>query len=119
MNDPTYVPTASATASTWPDAQQPPALSQQALDEQLARRLAFEEGQAASVSPYGPGQQWYQQPYVQRYNTRGTGNWGGWGGSQVQTPQGGQRDTMTELQEGFSKIAECEALSLISTVQKT
>ncbi|KAL4073719.1 hypothetical protein J3A83DRAFT_4371020 [Scleroderma citrinum] len=130
MNDPTYI--SSTLPAPPPTIQQQPLLSgptQEELDEQFARRLALEEEQAARAwstdrqPGWGPPPQQQQQAGYQTYQPRrgngrgwGASSWGSWGGGQSQTtqPQGqnGQRDTMTEFQEGFNKIAECEVLVL-------
>ena len=116
MNDPTYI----SSAAPPPTAQPQPDPTQQDLDEQLARRLALEEEQAAGAwsADRQPGRDHQQQAGYQAYQPRsgsgrgwGSSSWGSWGGAQSQTAQsqgqGGQRDTMAEFQEGFNKIAEC------------
>ncbi|KAG1715771.1 hypothetical protein ID866_1395 [Astraeus odoratus] len=125
MNDPTYTSAAAAPPSAHSVQQQQhqPGLTQEDLDEQLARRLAFEEEQAAGawsaqrepgwgnqLPQHPPQQQAGYQTYQPRRN--GGRGWDSWNGSQGQAPQqqghGGQRDTMAEFQDGFNKIAECE-----------
>lgn len=122
MNDPTYI------SSTVPPSTAPQQLgpTQEDLDEQLARRLALEEEQAARAwsadrqpgwrHPMSPSQDQQQAGYQTYQPRRGSGrgwgssSWGSWSGAQGQTTQsqgqGGQRDTMAEFQEGFNKIAE-------------
>ncbi|KAI5114651.1 hypothetical protein M0805_005155, partial [Coniferiporia weirii] len=103
MSDPSYVP------------QHQPAPSQTDLDEQLARRLALEDQQQQAA--WHPDQQYpfagqdggRNMPYQPRVQGgayqgsrqgQGQGQWG-------DASQGsGGRDTMTEVQEQFSKIAE-------------
>lgn len=90
-------------------------LSQEALDEQLARRLALEEQQAAGQAwqpqpqPQGVGvgadDQTAYQPYQPRRGARNS--WGNQPQGQPQAPGQGGRDTMTDFQEGFNRIAEC------------
>jgi len=128
MNDPTYI------SSTVPPstASQQPGPTQEDLDEQLARRLALEEEQAARAwsadrqpgwgHPMSPSQDQQQAGYQTYQPRRGSGrgwgssSWGNWSDAQGQTTQsqgqGGQRDTMAEFQEGFNKIAECKVLFL-------
>lgn len=133
MNDPTYVP--ATPPSTIQPPQQRPGPTQEDLDEQLARRLAFEEEEAArAVSSerqpgwggVSPPQQHQQQASYQAYqprrsNDRGPGSWNGWRTEQDRTsqyPGQGQRDTMAEFQEGFYKIAETGKKTLSTLVSK-
>ncbi|KIK93236.1 hypothetical protein PAXRUDRAFT_527281 [Paxillus rubicundulus Ve08.2h10] len=124
MNDPSYVPPVPPPSQPQHEYQhtQPPGSqhpSQEALDEQLARRLALEEEQAAlqSWAPHSPGDQSYQSHRGTSGWSSGWSGWSGWSGQprgqgqqgQGQGGQGGQggRDTMSEFQDGFNRIAEC------------
>ncbi|KAH7882971.1 hypothetical protein F5I97DRAFT_158441 [Phlebopus sp. FC_14] len=131
MSDPSYMPL--AVHSDLSQFQQP---SQEDLDEELARRLALEEEQAAARyrgAPDDPQRQTWSQGRqdvgYQSYQPRrtgggwGTGAWGGWNEQsqpQAQGPQGqaGQRDTMTELQQGFNRIAESGRKTFSSVISK-
>ncbi|KAF5351747.1 hypothetical protein D9756_007631 [Leucocoprinus leucothites] len=90
MSDPNF-------KSDTPPVVQQPQMTQEDLDEQLARRLMLEEQQQA--------QQWQQRQRPHRRSSRMQGQ-------QQQQPQQpgptpvGDKDTMTEIQEQFSKYAE-------------
>lgn len=118
MNDPSFVP---------PVSQPPPSrspnqfrsdpsfdaqrLSQEALDEQFARKLAQEEQEAVAAREQAlqdmPSYIMYQ-PYQTRRG--GRNGWGGRPQGQPQTQGQGGKDTMTEFQEGFNRIAECTSV---------
>ena len=85
-------------------------LSQEALDEQLARRLALEEQQAVTQpwQPQGVEGQTMYQAYQPR---RGRNSWAGQSQGQTQI-QGQGGNTMTEFQEGFNRIAECTSVAI-------
>ncbi|KZT29152.1 hypothetical protein NEOLEDRAFT_1175458 [Neolentinus lepideus HHB14362 ss-1] len=100
MNDPDYVPQHQP---------EPPAPSQTDLDEQLARRLMLEEEQQAAAR-----HQW--APSNRRSRPQGAPQ-GGWGGPGSPS-QGGQRDTMAEFQDQFSKVAEVGKKTFSSIVSK-
>lgn len=115
MNDPSFAPPNPPPAQSPNQFQPAPSsdaqrLSQEALDEQLARRLALEDQQATT-------QAWQPQPMqgqtmYQAYQPRPAGR-NGWGGTpqgQPQTQGQGGRDTMAEFQEGFNRIAECTSV---------
>lgn len=88
MNDPNYVSTEQPQAL--------PVLSQTDLDEQFARRLMLEEEQAnweaLQQQQRAPPRQREPIPYEARVHQ--------------QPPGGGEKDTMTEIQEQLGKIAE-------------
>lgn len=117
MSDPEYV-SQSHTA-------QPPQereLSQEELDEQLARRLVFEEQQQAQIQQQAnwhpdemyPGHQYQGQNFGQRRNVPYQPRQGGAQGQEGQWSgqQGGGKDTMAEVQEQLSKFAESEIVLL-------
>lgn len=111
MSDPSFVPPTSAPPSSRsPDQSQfapsndAQRLSQEALDEQFARRLALEEQEAAQDVP----SYIMYQPYRQG---SGRNNWGSPPRRQSQTQAQGGRDTMTEFQDGFNRIAECTSVA--------
>ncbi|KAG9309233.1 hypothetical protein JVU11DRAFT_10712 [Chiua virens] len=132
MNDPSFVsPVPPPSASPNNQFQTAPSidaqrLSQEALDEQLARRLALEEQQEATTPAWQPqgveGQSMYQTYQPRR---GGRGGWGGWTGGQGGQPQvqpqtqgQGGKDTMAEFQEGFNRIAESGKKTFSSIVTK-
>jgi len=99
MSDPTFKSEAPP-----PQVQQQPQATQEELDEQLARRLMLEEQQEAQ-------QQWQiqqqrEQQRQQRPQRRTSRPQQGGGEQQAATPPMGGKDTMTEFQEQFTKIAE-------------
>ena len=113
MSDPDYV------TQLPPPQQQQQEPTQTELDEQLARRLMLEEEQAAQHQWSPPQQQiqGYQSYQSGRAATRGGGNEAGAYGNTAQRGNVQQRDTMTEFQDGFNKIAESMHLQpLISRV---
>ncbi|KAF8550841.1 hypothetical protein OG21DRAFT_1513513 [Imleria badia] len=124
MNDPSFVPPNpppapaplpnqfQAAPST--DAQR---ISQEALDEQLARRLALEEQQASTQTwqPQGVEGQTMYQAYHPR---RGRNSWAGQPQGQPQIQGQGGKDTMAEFQEGFNRIAESGKKTFSSIVTK-
>jgi hypothetical protein len=89
MNDPDYV------SAGHPQA--PPVASQTDLDEQLARRLMLEEEQEQHANWQAQQQPRRREPvpYEARVHQQQSGG-----------SAGGDKDTMTEIQEQFSKIAE-------------
>lgn len=108
MNDPSFVPPNPPPSQSPNPFQSAPSsdaqrLSQEALDEQLARRLALEE-QHSAPQPWQPqgveGQSMYQAYQPRRGGRNG-------GGGQPQTQGQGGKDTMAEFQDGFNRIAEC------------
>ena len=112
MNDPSFVPPNPPPSESPNQFQSPPSpgtqrLSQEALDEQLARRLALEEQQAAAQpwQPQGAEDQAMHQGYQPRRG--GRNGWGSQPQGQPQTQGLGGKDTMAEFQEGFNRIAEC------------
>lgn len=119
MNDPSFILPALPPAQSPRQFQSAPSdaqgLSQEALDEQLARRLALEEQQAATQAwqPQDVGGQTIYQTYQPRRG--GRNSWGDQPQGQPQTQGQGGRDTMTEFQEGFNRIAECTSLAASST----
>ncbi|KAH0828179.1 hypothetical protein J3R83DRAFT_3881 [Lanmaoa asiatica] len=123
MNDPSFVPP-TLPPSQLPNQFQPAPssdaqhLSQEALDEQLARRLALEEQQAATQSwpPQGVEGQTMYQAYQPRRG--GRNDLGGQPQGQPQTQVQGGRDTMGEFQEGFSRFAESGKKTFSSIVSK-
>ncbi|KAN0091587.1 hypothetical protein V8E55_005153 [Tylopilus felleus] len=123
MNDPSFAPPNPPPAQSPNQFQPAPSsdaqrLSQEALDEQLARRLALEDQQATT-------QAWQPQPMqgqtmYQAYQPRPAGR-NGWGGTpqgQPQTQGQGGRDTMAEFQEGFNRIAESGKKTFSSIMSK-
>ncbi|KAG2148745.1 uncharacterized protein EDB93DRAFT_1084788 [Suillus bovinus] len=101
MSDPDYV---SQPPPPPPEQREP---TQTDLDEQLARRLMLEEEQAAQNQWRPPQQGQGPQSYQSRwYDSR----------AQAVTPP--QRDTMTEFQDGFNKIAETGKRTFSSIVSK-
>ncbi|KIJ07963.1 hypothetical protein PAXINDRAFT_18872 [Paxillus involutus ATCC 200175] len=140
MNDPSYVPPVPPPPPSQPQHEyqrgQPPdsqRLSQEALDEQFARRLALEEEQAALQS-WGPQSAGDQSHQSHRGTSGWGGGWSGWsgqpqgqgqqgqgqGGQGQQGQPGGQggRDTVTEFQDGFNRIAESGKKTFTSIVSK-
>ncbi|KAG1861543.1 hypothetical protein DFJ58DRAFT_777255 [Suillus subalutaceus] len=101
-----------------PDYREP---TQTDLDEQLARRLMLEEEQAAQNQWRPPqqeqGPQYYQSRQSASRDRAGGDETGRYTGTaQVVTPP--QRDTMTEFQDGFNKIAETGKKTFSSIVSK-
>ncbi|KAH7916585.1 hypothetical protein BJ138DRAFT_1139392 [Hygrophoropsis aurantiaca] len=107
MSDPEYVSTTHASG--------PPEPSQTDLDEQLARRLMLEEEQqAAQYQRRAQSAGWpnlrdntSSQPYQSRTQ-----------GGRSPPQQQGERDTVTEFQESFNKIAESGKKTFSSIVSK-
>ncbi|KAG8214263.1 hypothetical protein J3R82DRAFT_11076 [Butyriboletus roseoflavus] len=123
MNDPSFVPPAPPLSQSPNQFQSVPSsdaqrLSQEALDEQLARRLALEEQQAASEAwpPQGAEGQTTYQAYQPRRG--GRNNLGGQSQGQPQTQGQGGKDTMGEFQEGFNRIAESGKKTFSSIMTK-
>ncbi|KAI9571741.1 hypothetical protein HD554DRAFT_2168996 [Boletus coccyginus] len=124
MNDPSFVPpNPPPSESPNQQFQSPPSsdaqrLSQEALDEQLARRLAQEEEQVASQPWQSQGVE--NQTRYQSYQSRqgGRNGWGGQPQGQPQTHGLGGKDTMAEFQEGFNRIAESGRKTFSSIVSK-
>ncbi|KAG1863785.1 hypothetical protein F4604DRAFT_1586677 [Suillus subluteus] len=114
MSDPDYV-----SQPLPPPEQREP--TQTDLDEQLARRLMLEEEQAAQNQWRSPqqeqGPQYYQSRQSASRDRAGGDETGRYTGTaQVVTPP--QRDTMTEFQDGFNKIAETGKKTFSSIVSK-
>lgn len=119
MNDPSFVPPNPPPSQSPNQFQSPPSsdahrLSQEALDEQLARRLAFEEQQAAT-QPWQPqGLEGHTMYPAYQPRRGGRDGWGGQPRGQPQTQGQGGKDSMAEFQEGFNRIAECTFLTISS-----
>ncbi|KAF8134240.1 hypothetical protein EV363DRAFT_1429853 [Boletus edulis] len=123
MNDPSFVPPNPPSAQAPNQFQSAPSsdaqrLSQEELDEQLARRLAFEEQHAATQAwqPQSVEGQTIYQPYQPRRG--GRNGWGVQPQGPPQTQGQGGRDTMAEFQEGFNRIAESGKKTFSSIVSK-
>jgi len=112
MNDPSYV------------SGEPAAPSQTELDEELARRLAQEDQEEfhANVDMSVPYEARRQAAGNRGPQRRSTGAWadapgqGQYGDGQYQ--QAGGRDTMTEMTEGFNRLAESGKKTFSSFVSK-
>jgi hypothetical protein len=76
--------------------------SQTELDEEFARQLMLEEQQQQRWQPPAQGQRAPYQPRIsgrhQQQQQSGAG------------PQGGQQDTMGDIQDQFAKIADSEQI---------
>ena len=119
MSDPSFIPPAPPPPPSALDPFQPTPtyderLSQEALDEEFARRLALEEQENATRTwtrlEDSPSYLMYQ-PYQGRRSSRSSRSGQSQSLSQSQSQQGqGGRDTMTEFQDGFNRIAECTSV---------
>lgn len=114
MSDPDYV----SQPLPQPEQHEP---TQTDLDEQLARRLMLEEEQAAQNQWRPPQQEQGPQYYQSRQSAsrdRAGGDETGRYTSTAQAVAPPQRDTMTEFQDGFNKIAETGKKTFSSIVSK-
>ncbi|KAH9058769.1 hypothetical protein EDB87DRAFT_1832410 [Lactarius vividus] len=118
MSDPDHVPSSAGAPA------QPPATTQTQLDEEFARQLMLEDeqryarGQIARQQQQQQQQQLRQFPYAQRTTTAGTPQQQDRGGSPPSPPSQRERDTMTDVQEQFNKLAESGKRTFSTLVSK-
>ncbi|KAH9176812.1 hypothetical protein EDB89DRAFT_2065594 [Lactarius sanguifluus] len=118
MSDPDHI---SAAAPA-----QPPATTQTQLDEEFARQLMLEDEQRYARDQIARQQQQQQQqqqqlrqfPYAQRTTTAGTPQQQARSGSPPSPPSQRERDTMTDVQEQFNKLAESGKRTFSTLVSK-
>ncbi|KAF8482555.1 hypothetical protein DFH94DRAFT_370052 [Russula ochroleuca] len=119
MSDPDHVPAQHAAAH-----EQPSLAEQTQLDEEFARRLLLEDEQQYTQDQNALRQQQQQQmrqfPYAQRTPIHHPQQAGRGDDAQQQSPSSPppQRDTMTDVQEQISKIAETSKRTISSFVSK-
>ncbi|KAH9083936.1 hypothetical protein EDB83DRAFT_2332291 [Lactarius deliciosus] len=118
MSDPDHVPSSAGAPA------QPPATTQNQLDEEFARQLMLEDEQRYARDQIARQQQQQQQqqlrqfPYAQRTTTAGTPQQQPRSGSPPSPPSQRERDTMTDVQEQFNKLAESGKRTFSTLVSK-
>ncbi|KAH9040202.1 hypothetical protein EDB85DRAFT_195871 [Lactarius pseudohatsudake] len=117
MSDPDHVPSSAGAPA------QPPGPATQ-LDEEFARQLMLEDEQRYARDQIARQQQQQQQqqlrqfPYAQRTTTAGTPQQQARSGSPPSPPSQRERDTMTDVQEQFNKLAESGKRTFSTLVSK-
>lgn len=118
MSDPDHVPSSAAAPS------QAPATSQTQLDEEFARQLMLEDEQRYARDQIARQQHQQQQQqlrqfsYAQRAPAATPQQQQGRGGSPESAPSQREKDTMADVQEQFSKLAESGKRTFSSLVSK-
>lgn len=120
MSDPDHVPSSAGAPAQPPG----PATTQTQLDEEFARQLMLEDEQRYARDQIARQQQQQQQqqlrqfPYAQRTTTAGTPQQQARSGSPPSPPSQRERDTMTDVQEQFNKLAESGKRTFSTLVSK-